>query len=127
MIRDRLGAEGAISEFVAADAVLMMHELMANVVLHARARTMRVTVVLLDAVGVLMGVVQDDGVGSVVLPDGSELRDESGESGRGLAVVAALADTCTVTPYRDGKAVCWALALTPHPLVNSLSPKLLSE
>ncbi|GAA4980213.1 hypothetical protein GCM10023205_56510 [Yinghuangia aomiensis] len=113
VIRDRLVVETVVSESVAADAVLMMHELMANVVLHARARVMRVTVVLLDSVGVLMGVVQDDGVGSVVLPSRSELGDASGESGRGLAIVAALADTCTVTPYRDGKAVCWALALTP--------------
>lgn len=113
VIRDRLAAEAAVSESIADDAVLMMHELMVNVVLHAQARTMRVTVVLLDAVGVLMGVVQDDGIGSVVLPSRPALVDEFGESGRGLAVVAALADTCTVTPYRDGKAVCWALALSP--------------
>jgi anti-sigma regulatory factor (Ser/Thr protein kinase) len=116
VIRDRLRVEAVISESVVADAVLMMHELMVNVVLHARARTMRVTVVLLDAVGVLMGVVQDDGVGGVVLPARPEPGDESGESGRGLALVVALADTCMVTPYREGKAVCWALGLTDvHP------------
>ncbi|HEY1227137.1 MAG TPA: ATP-binding protein [Ramlibacter sp.] len=121
MIRACLAADADIPTAAAEDAALIMHELIANVVAHARARSMRVTLTLMQGVDVLAGVVQDDGAGVIVLPppNPGELPDLESESGRGLAIVSALADACSATRFRNGKAVRWGLRLgvaEPSPL-----------
>lgn len=116
-LRQRLAVEAGIPADKADDALLITHELVANVVRHSRAYRMRVTLTIIDAAGVLVGIVQDDGAGTVALPgpEDPEQADLLKESGTGLGIVSALADTCSVAYDRHGKTITWALRLDAAP------------
>jgi len=82
------------------DAVLAASELVANVVLHART-TGTLEIEMGDTRSWLRLAVTD---GSSA-PPLARLADGSAESGRGLAILAALSDRWGIEPFADGKTV----------------------
>lgn len=93
------------------DALIVMGELVANACLHAAGSTVRVILALIEDVGILTGVVHDDGPGSITLPGPRTCQDPCRESGFGLGIVTAVADTCGARRTRHGKEVYFALHL----------------
>lgn len=89
-------------EELAEDGALIVSELVSNAVQHARRDTIRVTVTRPGAARVRVGVVDL----SKALPDAREAR-AGDESGRGLALVGALAEEWGAEPLPWGKRV-WA-------------------
>lgn len=87
---------------LADDGALIVSELVSNAVRHARSRSLRVTVIRPESVRVRIGVVDK----SKRLPEVREPR-EGAESGRGLALVGALAKDWGTVRLPWGKRV-WA-------------------
>lgn len=93
---------------LAAPALLLTSELVTNAVLHA-CSVLDLTVEL--AAGQLRVAVRDDEP-SLPMPATPGLDTEHG---RGLALVAALADTWAARPDGSGKRVCFALTIAELP------------
>lgn len=89
-----------VPQAVVDDAVLAASELVANVVLHART-TGTLEIEMGDTRSWLRLAVTD-GSSS---PPLARLADGSAESGRGLAILAALSDRWGIEPFVDGKTV----------------------
>lgn len=95
---------GGVAEETVEVAELLLSELVTNVVRHARTNF---TVDLQVDRGVLRAVVEDGVAIDVAVVD----LLEDADSGRGLRIVAALADEWGVTRLAHGKQVWFALAL----------------
>ncbi|MET9559963.1 MULTISPECIES: ATP-binding protein [Streptomyces] len=87
---------------LADDGVLIVSELVSNAVQHARRESIRVSVDRPEAVRVCIGVVDFSKV-----PPAPRVPDGESEGGRGLALVAELADHWGSEPLPWGKRV-WA-------------------
>ncbi|WP_436772156.1 ATP-binding protein [Yinghuangia sp. YIM S09857] len=110
-VRARLREEASIPAATADDALAVLGELIANSCLHAAGSTVRVLVALIEDIGILTGVVHDDGPGSITLPCPRTRQSPDREGGFGLGIVTALADTCGARRTRHGKEVYFALHL----------------
>lgn len=110
-VRACLRKEPRIPAHIVDDALCILGELVANACVHAEGSSVRVALALLDDVCVLTGVVHDDGPGRIVLPGLGGTADAAAvpESGFGLRLVVALANTCGVRRTRNGKEVYFAV------------------
>jgi anti-sigma regulatory factor (Ser/Thr protein kinase) len=96
----------SVPEDVVDDALLVVSELVTNAVRHAPGHD-----------GVELGLVEDDGKLRVSLIDGSTTSPlpreaaAGAEDGRGMAIVAALADRWGIAPHLGGKQVWWEVDL----------------
>jgi anti-sigma regulatory factor (Ser/Thr protein kinase) len=98
-----------VARRVVDDLLLIVSELVTNAVVHAPGE--RVTVAVLLTAGDVWVAVVDQGPRR---PLHAHLPDADGEHGRGLVLVAALADRCEAQPAGGGTAV-WACLTLPPP------------
>ncbi|HEY7485870.1 MAG TPA: ATP-binding protein [Streptosporangiaceae bacterium] len=102
-LRDLVGADHPAYH----DAAVCISELLTNALRHTdsgRGGQMRVQVALAD--GALWGEVADDGCAATV----PHVRDDPGESGRGLRIVDAYADAWGVERRGSGHAVWFSIS-----------------
>ena len=96
-----------LGEDVCEKAALLVSELVTNAVVHGRSRA---TLVAARPNGHLRIAVLD---ADVHLPVGPQTLAPDSESGRGLRIVAAVADRWGVEPTDEGKAVWFEIDLDP--------------
>lgn len=98
--------EVAASDDDAATASLLIAELTANAVLHGRVRGHHARLALTLTAGALRIEVTD--ARGDRLPEPAPGEDGDGESGRGLLLVASLADAWGCEPHHPGGKTVWA-------------------
>lgn len=102
----KLLAEWCVPESTADDAVLLLSEIVTNSIIHAMGIASDATITAAMWDGRLLVTVSDPD--PVVHPGGP---GDSGEHGRGLAIVEALAERFGTTPMTGGKIVWFELLI----------------
>ncbi|WP_030826955.1 ATP-binding protein [Streptomyces hygroscopicus] len=108
--------EVAADDDATATASLLIAELTANAALHGRVRGRHARLALILTAGTLRIEVTDARGDS--LPEPAPGGDRDGESGRGLPLVASLADAWGCEPHHPGGKTVWAECARRRPALN---------